>query len=154
MSNHQQAQPKSFLGRVLSYIFRLIIGLLVLGIVISAVQVVTAWQQQRNQSNQLQEQTQARQADYAATATAIAPEDSARNPYFQFVQFVTNTPLPDNDVATEVVPTDVPVQATQAPAQSTPIILPTFDGVQDAEKSISSIQGSQLIWPPPVQSNL
>ncbi len=147
MSNHQQAQPKSFLGRVLSYIFRLIIGLLMIGIVISAVQVVTAWQQQRNQSNQLQEQTQARQADYAATATAIAPEDSARNPYFQFVQFVTNTPLPDNDVATEVVPTDVPVQATQAPAQSTPIILPTFDGVQDAE--LTTISGTAV--PPRAQ---
>ena len=139
MSVNQQAQPKSITRTALSFIYRIIIALLIIGIIVSAIQVLNVWLGNLNQDNL----TASRQADYEGTATAYAtPLDDADSGYFHFAQFATNTPMealfPTNtpeQEATAIPPTDIPV-ATQAPAQTTPIALPTFFGVQDAELEI------------------
>lgn len=144
MSNNQQARP-SFLGRAVTLIFfRILPAILIIAIAVSAIQVVNVWLVGVNRDNQ----TVSRQADYIGTATAIAPEGDAKNNYFHFAQFVTNTPLADNTDNSTLLSTNTPVQEataippTQAPVQSTPIPLPTFYNISDA--SLETIAGTAV----------
>lgn len=138
MSANQQAQPKKSIWRTaLTFFYGIIIILLIIGIILSLIQVVNAFRGNLDQDNQ----TESRQLDYQGTATAIAtPLDDADSGYFHFAQFATNTPLADNS-GEGLFPTNTPAQevtslpptATEAPAQSTPIALPTFFGISDSD---------------------
>jgi len=147
MSDTRQAQSRSLGRTVFTLLFRLIVALFIIAILLGSVQVINVFLQNRNQDNV----TASRQADYQGTATAIAPEGDANSGYFRFVQFATNTPIgEENNTDNSLFPTNTPAQEatlippsatvapTEAPAQSTPIALPTFYNVQDAvEQTIS-----------------
>ena len=145
MSANQQAQSKSITRTALTLIYRIIIVLLIIGIILSAIQVVNVWLGNLSQDNL----TASRQADYEGTATAYAtPLDDADSGYFHFAQFATNTPIaalfptnPPEQEATAIPPTDMPV-ATQAPVRPTEIPKPTFFGVQDA--ALETISGTAV----------
>lgn len=144
MSNNQQARP-SVIARVMNnLLFRILPVLLIFAIVVSVIQVVNVFFVNITQDNQ----TASRQADYVGTATAIAPVGQSDNNLFRFVQFATNTPLADSseEPTPIAIQTDAPV-ATQAPAQSTPVVLPTFYAIQDA--SVDVIAGTAV--PPRAQ---
>ncbi|GAB5489873.1 MAG: hypothetical protein Phog2KO_00880 [Phototrophicaceae bacterium] len=127
------------MGRVITILFfRILPAILLLAIIVSAVQVVNVWMTNLSDDNQ----TESRQADYIGTATAIAPSDDARNDYFHFAQFATNTPNADTNSVPSNTPEPTSEPATEAPAQSTPIVLPTFVGVQDP--SIQIIAGTAV----------
>ena len=144
MSANQQAQSKKSIWRTaLTFLYGIIILLLIIGIIMSLIQVVNAFLGNLNQDNQ----TTSRQADYQGTATAFATAlDDADSGYFHFAQFATNTPLADNNNEAGLFPTNtlvheatpLPPTATEAPVQATQIPLPTFEGVQNAELEIIS----------------
>ncbi len=143
MSNNQQVQPSIGIRAFNSLFFRVLPAILILAILVSAIQVANAWLARVNQDNQ----TASRQADYIGTATAIAPEGDASNNYFHFAQFATNTPIADDTDASGVIATNTPIPEatlvpTQAPAQSTPIALPTFYNIPDA--SLETIAGTAV----------
>lgn len=105
-------------------------------------------------------------SDYAATATALVPEDDApashQEPegdgggYYLIAQFATNTPLADEPQSEPLIATNTPAApaptaepqatATQAaPVERTPIALPTF--YIAPEQDIQEIAGTAV--PPP-----
>ncbi|MEM9952025.1 MAG: LCP family protein [Chloroflexota bacterium] len=136
MSNSLQAQSTPIWKRIISFFFWVIVIVLVLGIIASALQVINVWSQQQNSANLIE----ARQADYAGTATAIAPDGDARHDIFQLVQFATNTPQVENvspPTATEQAP--IP---TTAPSQNILVPSPTFYFIPDAE--IAEIAGTAV----------
>lgn len=142
MSANQQAQSKKSIWRTaLTFLYRTIVVLLIIAITLSLVQVVNVLLGNLNQDNL----TASRQVDYQGTATAYAtPLDDADSGYFHFAQFATNTPMAENNNGAGLFPTNTPIQeatplpplATEAPAQSTPIALPTFYGIPDSEMQI------------------
>lgn len=151
MTSNQQAKPSAF-GRVITLLFfRLLPAVLLIAIVVSLVQVVNAYFTSMEQNNITAE----RRSDYIGTATAIAPDDNsdgANANFFQRVQFATNTPMNNTSddqqgsqveeaTSTPQPATQTPV-ATEAPAQSTPIALPTFYNIPDA--SVETIAGTQV----------
>lgn len=151
MSTNQQAHH-SIVGRFFSTLFfRIIPAVLIIAIAVSLVQVITVWLNSLNQSNQ----SSMRQDDYIGTATAIAPEGDADNNFFHFVQFATNTPIDETSNSESGFPTNTPLAnateqsatATQASVQSTPIALPTFYAIPDAE--LQTISGTTV--PPRAQ---
>lgn len=102
-----------------------------------------------------------RRSDYAATATALVPEDapaSHQEPedsaeYFLIAQFATNTPdAPDQPESESIIATNTPdapeptaepqMTATQAAVERTPIALPTFHIAP--EQDIQEIAGTAV----------
>ncbi|MGJ3240534.1 MAG: LCP family protein [Anaerolineae bacterium] len=134
MSSNQQVEPQSAIRTALSITYRVVIALIIIGILVMVVQISALWQANMTTTNV----STARQADYAGTATAIAPAGDADAGLYHFVQFATNTPLADQAPPSTQTPepTAEPPQATEAPAQSTVIPLPTFYAVQDAAGQI------------------
>lgn len=95
----------------------LIPGLLLLGILWSLVQVGSAFLAQSQQQSEMS----ARQADYAGTATTIAPEDdtSQNDSGIRLVQFATNTPpVEETSSEEDAVLTNTPQPPEQGGADS------------------------------------
>lgn len=153
MSHENQQAKRGWFGRIWhNVMFRLLPALLLLGIIWSALIVGQALLDNLSANQTLAE----RQDAYAATATALAPDDSASaNNLMRHVQFATNTPeaqptqasnssgdssaFPTNTPAVTATPipssTPLPATTVASPAQSgntTPVALPTFSGVVDA----------------------
>jgi LCP family protein required for cell wall assembly len=146
----QERKRFSLRGILRFFVFRFIPALLLIAIIWTLIQVIgTFWRQYSAYAD-----ITARQADYAATATAIVPQDDSEQGSFgqiRLMQFATNTPqgaveqqatastggggFPTNTpLATEPpVATDIPaVTATLIAAtidtnrERTPVVLPTF----------------------------
>lgn len=134
-------------------LFWMIGGLLLLGIIWSGMQVVRAFWGQFGQYNE----TTARQDAYQQTATALAPApETGYGGAVQLAQFATNTPSGGQQPTSTPVSsglatntpaiTATPIAATpvpqDAPREMTPIPLPTFVGVPDAE--VQQIAGTAV----------
>jgi polyisoprenyl-teichoic acid--peptidoglycan teichoic acid transferase len=139
MSSNPQAQP-SFFGRLMTFIFFRFLPLLVIvAIVLTLMQVILVF----NQSLTRNENTASRQADYAGTATAIAPQEQSMSEIRMIAQFATNTPeggIPSETPAPTA--TDASVLPTIEP---TLITLPTIIPPSNAE--LTTIAGTAV---PPV----
>jgi LCP family protein required for cell wall assembly len=142
MSSNSQAQP-SFVGRLMTFIFfRFLPLLLILSIVLIAIQVALVF----NQSLARSGNTEARQSDYAGTATAIAPEgQGALSDIYLVYQFATNTPEGGIPTAT-AVPTETPTQVLPT-VEPTQIGLPTI--IPPAAPDLTTIAGTAV--PPAAQ---
>jgi LCP family protein required for cell wall assembly len=154
--------------QILSWILgRFVPFILLLAVIWSGFQLLRVTITQVNRANELS----ARQADYALTATAIAPADSGALRQVLVAQFATNTPIgaqptPENTGNTgsggvfatntpafvaptpTTIPTEVPVQATAIPLQSTPFVVPTFFPAAAAD--IAQIAGTAVPTPVPL----
>jgi len=142
-NNTNQPAPRRWsFGNIL---FWIVSALLLIGIIWSGLQVMGAFWGQFSQYNE----TTARQDAYQQTATALAPEEqTGYRGSIQLAQFATNTPAGGEEptstpssggglVTNTPAASATPVAVTPIPEDSsremTPIALPTFTGVQDAE---------------------
>lgn len=143
----QQRKRVSLRGILRFFVFRFIPALLLIAIIWTLIQTISAfWGRYSIYSDAI-----SRQADYATTATAYAPQvdnEQGNLGQIRLMQFATNTPqgaveqqatasaggggFPTNTpLATEPLPTDIPSATPIAPTidinrQHTPVALPTF----------------------------
>jgi LCP family protein required for cell wall assembly len=133
MSSNSQAQP-SFFGRLMTFIFfRFLPLLLIVAIVLTLLQVFLVFQQSLNRNAV----TDSRQADYAGTATAIAPQEQSMSEVRMIAQFATNTPEGG-------IPTETPAPALPT-VEPTLISLPTF--YPPSASDLTTISGTAV---PPI----
>lgn len=134
----------SRLSRLAGFIaFRLVPLLLVVVIVWTAFQAAGVAVNAQN-ANQ---QTQLRQTDYAATASALAPANQQGSVMRLIAQFATNTPVA-TPVPTIAVATSIPLPTLDPDVPPTPYVVPTFFPAPPSD--IQTIAGTAVPTPVPL----